>query len=532
MTKNVITQIFNFSFGRRLKHMYLKFHFLRKKNDANFQSLFIATPDNITITDLKGKIIDVSPSGIKMFGCDNLKSILGLSILDFIAPEDQTRAQQNITNMFGGIRKGPEEYSVFSKTKNKFIIEANAEFILGRNKKPHKIIFIIRDITYRKQTEEKLNLLIEAVTQCPVSIVITDKNGTIQYANPFCYKNTGYNANEIIGKNPRIFKSGLTSNDVYLQMWKTISGGNIWRGEIHNKKKDGSLYYEYASISPIKDNDGKISHFIGIKEDITLQKEYLNKLLENQQYLLQLNSQKDKFFSIIAHDLRSPLSSFLGLTELITNNTNNFTPDKIQKYMLTIKDSSVNLYNLLENLLEWARVQQGLLPFSPTIFNVKESINECLFSVYGNANTKNITINLFIDNDIQIKADKYMFQSIIRNLISNAVKFTTNNGFVNVNASIDELSNLKMKISDTGIGMSANMLRDLFQIDKNTSRKGTNGELSSGLGLLLCKEFVEIHKGKIWVESEIGQGSVFYFTINNNINNLNLTDNNLLYKRN
>jgi signal transduction histidine kinase len=185
------------------------------------------------------------------------------------------------------------------------------------------------------------------------------------------------------------------------------------------------------------------------------------------------------------------------------------SPDRIREITLDMRKSAVNLYSLLENLLEWSRMQRGNIEFSPVEFNLDEKVRECVDLVIGPALKKNIHIQIEIPQDLIINADFHMFCTIIRNLVSNAIKFTERGGKIMISASPDSGNLTEILISDTGIGMDLKMLGNLFTINDEIRRKGTEGEPSSGLGLLLCHEFVEKHGGKISVDSEVGKGSTF-----------------------
>lgn len=239
-----------------------------------------------------------------------------------------------------------------------------------------------------------------------------------------------------------------------------------------------------------------------------------NNLLEKQKKELHnLNATKDKFFSIISHDLRSPFNGFLGLTEIMAEESSNLTMDEIQKLAFNMRNSATNLFNLLENLLEWSKKQQGLISFNPKVLELLPIVDDGIAMMLETIKNKGIEIAHDIPDDLTVFTDCNMLQSVIRNLVSNAVKFTLKGGKISISAKATDNKSVEVSIRDSGIGMSSKMIEDLFRIDVETNRKGTEGELSSGLGLLLCKEFIEETGGNIWVESEEGNGTTVYFTI-------------------
>ena len=240
----------------------------------------------------------------------------------------------------------------------------------------------------------------------------------------------------------------------------------------------------------------------------------INDELRRQKEALEVaNATKDRFFSIIAHDLRNPFSGFLGLTEIMAEDLASLTLTEIQDLAQGMNKSATNLYHLLENLLQWSLMQREAIPFNPEIIPLLATLDDSITMLLESAKRKNIVLTYDIPDQIKVYADANSLQTIFRNLVSNAVKFTRNGGHVNVSAWIEAGQKVVVAIKDSGIGMSSKMLNDLFRIDVKTNRVGTAGELSSGLGLFLCKDFVEKHGGEIWVESVEGKGSTFYFTL-------------------
>ncbi len=240
----------------------------------------------------------------------------------------------------------------------------------------------------------------------------------------------------------------------------------------------------------------------------------LNKSLEEKvAELKRSNNEKDIFFSIIAHDIRNPFNGFLGLTQMMADELSDLTSEEIQMIARSMQDSATNLAGLLDNLLKWARMQQGLIPFDPETIELRSFMEESLKAELEHVKNKGLKSTFNVPNDLTAFADSNMIQFVLRNLISNAVKFTRNGGEINISAKANGDNSVEFSIKDTGIGMNSTMVDHLFRLDSQINRMGTEGEPSSGLGLTLCKEFVEKLGGKIWVESEVGKGSVFYFTV-------------------
>ncbi len=365
-------------------------------------------------------------------------------------------------------------------------------------------------------TKELNKKLTVAVEQSPVTIVITDINGTIEYVNPCFYKTTGYSKDEAIGKNPSILKTGMTNPRLHQELWNTITQGKTWQGQFVNKTKYGEEYVENSIVASIFNDNNDITHFIAIKEDVTEKVKIENEIKKNQQLhekeLEKLISTKDRFISILGHDLKNPFNSILGFSDLLLSDFNNLERERIFKYVKLINQSSQETYNLLNNLLEWSKSQQKQVPFNPQYEYLDNIILEIHQSLNNSAISKHIKIKIDTDEIIEMEIDKEMIKTVLRNMVSNAIKFTPEKGIINISA--HKLSDSAIiKIMDTGIGMDKELVQSLFHINKTRSIRGTNGEKGTGFGLLLCKELVEEHKGKIDVQSEVGKGSSFIITL-------------------
>lgn len=240
--------------------------------------------------------------------------------------------------------------------------------------------------------------------------------------------------------------------------------------------------------------------------------EQKNQIEHYSKELQNTNNSKDKFFSIIAHDLKGPFNSLLGFSELLSEEIEAGDITNTKKFVSIIHEKLNETYNLLINLLEWAQSQTERIKFTPQKISIYKAVNEITKLFSEQAAKKNIKLEVNISEDFEVFADVNMLNTIFRNLVSNAIKFTKKNGKVTIAAYLKN-NTIEINVKDTGLGMAASAIEKLFSIATNESTPGTSGEKGTGLGLILCKEFVEMHKGEIWVESELGNGSVFYFTI-------------------
>ncbi|RLD83449.1 MAG: hypothetical protein DRJ07_06640 [Bacteroidetes bacterium] len=652
----------------------------------------------------------------------------------------------------------------------KWILSKGISVATTDDGKPKRMLGTHADISKRKSDEEKIKKFSTGFEQTSNTIVITDINGNIEYVNPRFTELSGYSAKEVYKQNPRILNSGTQPKEYFAELWKTILSGKTWKGEFHNKKKNGEYYWENSIITPVRNEKGEINSFIAIKEDTTLRKkaeqalkeseekyrlitenvsdviwilnvsknkftyispaeekitgytakeslqqsiserfsqesakkaeetirtttpkfienpsnkitqvnnfqqkckdgsfvwievssnfrynpaneieiigtsrnidkrkkaelalkeseekfrnfidknkaiiisvdpstnriliankaavdfygyskaELINKsmaeinvlsadeiskiaskaggnklntfhfkhklanneirdiegypspvkvgdkthlliiifditerkkaaeaLKNSEAELKELNITKDKFFSIIAHDLKSPFNAIIGFSKILLEGHKEYDEEKREGMIKIVNSSAVRAFKLLENLLTWSRSHSGRIPYIPEELYLKTLLIETLYNQEGQASKKNIKITDTIHENELVFVDENMIATVLRNLISNAIKFTPKNG--NIVISSEKLTNsnfIKISVKDTGVGIPKDKIDDLFHIDKNISTQGTEKETGTGLGLILCKEFVEKHGGKIWVESEAGKGSTFMFTL-------------------
>ena len=282
----------------------------------------------------------------------------------------------------------------------------------------------------------------------------------------------------------------------------------FWEGRLI--VNDKMIWVSFKSIPRILKNGDIV--WTGTLEDITLHKQFEEVLKIKNAELQRLNADKDFFFSILAHDLKSPFTSILGFLELLINDIHTIDINQIEKQLSIVHDSANNAYHLLEDILVWALSQSGKLPFVPRTFNLKSCCNEVVKILNPTAEKKGITLKSLETSDIPIFADMNMLNTILRNLISNAIKFTREGGTITISSQLLN-SMLLISVSDNGVGISPELLTRLFDNCHLQSINGTSNEKGTGFGLLLCKKFVEQHGGTIWAESVLGQGSVFRFTL-------------------
>jgi PAS domain S-box-containing protein len=311
-----------------------------------------------------------------------------------------------------------------------------------------------------------------------------------------------------------LFRSRIHPDDVHFldenfaSIMKDKTPSNL---ELRLIQPDGTFKWIQNNIFPVIEDD-KLIKLKGVIIDITNRKRAELALKENERKLLQLNTDKDRFISILSHDLRSPFNNLLGLSEVLTEDIRKLDIVEIEEIAKNINKTAQTTFNLLEDILMWARANSGKIPFNPKTLSLEDICKNTLEIFNQSAKAKNIAINYSVPDHINVFADIDMLKTVLRNLVSNAIKFTNKNGAININAEEND-GNVTISVFDNGIGIKPDDLTKLFNISEVLTTKGTAEETGTGLGLLLCKEFVEKHGGKIWVESEVGKGSEFKFTL-------------------
>ena len=341
------------------------------------------------------------------------------------------------------------------------------------------------------------------------AIAIFEKDSTISDVNKEFCKISGYSKHEAIGMRWEQFIPPEDQEQVKKSSRKILINPNheLDNHEFKFYKKNGEIRYAIYSIAFLS-NRKIIASFI----DITEHKK--SELLINQknEELKRLIADKDRFLSILSHDLKNPLGLLLGFSELLKENISNYDIEEILIQVNSISRISQNVNNLLDNLLTWVRSQNGKLPFKPQKLHFMTICEDTIKTFRPNAEAKNITINFSGKDRSMFYADSEMLKTILRNLLSNAIKFTNAGGIININSEEAD-SKIIITVSDNGIGIKPDNLSRLFDISQVYTTPGTADEEGTGLGLLLCKEFVDKHGGEIWVKSEYGIGSEFKFSL-------------------
>lgn len=357
--------------------------------------------------------------------------------------------------------------------------------------------------------EEKYSLAFKSAPFLICLTRVSDK--VVVEVNNYFQKITGFNPKEIIGFESSEIKLWYDVRDREAYFSELLNERIVTENEYEFRKKSGEIYTVLISAEIININNEE--YIISVINDITERKKAEIVLKNSEITLKELNASKDKFFSIIAHDLKSPFNGILGFSEILYERTKQKDYEGIEGFAEVIQISSRHAVDLLSNLMEWARSQSGRMEFNPEYIEISGLLDETLEVLNISALQKSIPITIQkISNNLIVFADKLMLQTVLRNLISNAIKYTKAQGEIII--SIEEkATEFLFSIKDSGVGIDKDNIDKLFRIESSFSLEGTENEKGTGLGLILCKDFIEKHKGKIYVESKLGVGSTFYFTL-------------------
>jgi PAS domain S-box-containing protein len=496
------------------------FHESEEKYRMFFNNLTEAISLHKMITDEQGNVIDftyeeVNPAREKMINIQY--SELKNKTVKQVNPD----VEAGFIEKYGDIAKTgkPFNFEYFTKTFHKQLK------VKVFSPKYGYVATIIEDVTDQKKAEELLNKTLEkykTIFENSVEgIVLIDDTGTVTEWNK-CFENrTGFTKEVAIGKKLWEIQHSILTKDwknkypedtlekIWMNIINTLPENEIFKAEGQFLDSEGSLILTEDIICPISLHEGK--YYCIIQRDLTDRRNSEQELKVNEIKLKQLNATKDKLLSVIAHDLRSPFNSILGYSQNLRDNIRKYHVEESEKYLDIISSSAQSALNLLINLLSWAKNQTGQTIFYPEHLNLHQIIIEIVDLLNSSAKIKDISISHKVSKKIMINADKNMLRTIMQNLLSNAVKFTNPGGKIQIYA-VPYSEYVEITVSDSGIGLSKKAIRNLFELETNELAAGTLNETGSGLGLVICREFVQKHGGKIWVESKVGRGSDFKIT--------------------
>ncbi len=492
-------------------------------SETRLRSISDSALDAILMMNPKGAISYWNPAAERILGYSS-EEALGKDLHDLLVPKQY---HADFYTAFPGFLRSGTGNALGKTLERSAIRKDGQEIEVALSLSPAWLegawhaVGMLRDITDRKNMERNLSKLSAAVEHSPVSIIITARDGAIEYANPKVCQATGYSFGEILGKNPRILKGSEHPREYYQELWKTILSGNEWRGEFYNRNKDGSLVWERASISPICDESGLITNFVGVKENISEEKRLQSELARIAEYEKNARDQaelanraKSNYLASMSHEIRTPLNSILGMADLLVETELSREQDE---YLAVVRSAGETLQGLIDDVLDLSKIEAGMVQLDPTLFNLPDFVQQLISMMSVRAHHKNLSLtsSLAADVPVWLVGDSFRLRQILLNLIGNAIKFTEQ-GSVSLKIEPVMVSEAEIKVEfsvmDTGIGIPDDKLLTVFEAFRQANTSTTRNYGGSGLGLAISRRLVEMMGGVIGVDSTLGVGSCFHFT--------------------
>jgi len=479
------------------------------ESGIRFRTLVECSPDAILLSDLNtGLVLEANQTAVNLWRMPK-ENIIGAQITQ-LHPSHLGITAQSDWKQLSTVSKDRPAHLIESVILQADGTEILVEIIVQETLFQGKFVLysIFRDITGRKQAEEKLRQLSLAIQQSPVSVVITNTQGAIQYVNPKFVQVTGYTAEEVAGQNPRILQSGKHSPKFYKQLWQTIANGKEWRGEFQNKRKNGKLFWESTIISPIKNDSGKITHYVAVKEDVTEQK-YLEQQIRQQERLAAVG----QLAAGIAHDFNNLLTGIIGYAELLQYSPD--IPESARPDLNRISQQGARAAQLIRQILDFSRQSSREPHPLDLVVYLKETIK---FMERTIPETIRINFN-FSEEDCIVHADPAQLQQVLTNLAVNARDAMPQGGTLTLALSTETFSPdasrpspdlepghwVCLKVIDTGTGIAPEILPHIFEPFFTTKKIGEG----TGLGLAQVYGIIKQHNGSVVVDSQVGQGTTF-----------------------
>ncbi len=506
--------------------------------------MFHSLEESVLIVTPERKLIDVNRATEKIFGYtkEELEN-LSTEVLH-VDHDHYVKFGERIQAAFSRDRAASFVFEAKRKNGEVFPSEHTVALLKNEDGSPLGIVSVVRDISKRKAYETQLKLhqekleqmvkdrtawleremaekekisqeankLFQAVEVSPVSVVITDHEGRIEYVNNKFTDLTQYEKHEAIGQNPRVLKSGQHDPDFYKTLWKTLKQGKEWYGEFCNKKKDGALFWEKASIGPVRNSSGEITHFVAVKEDTTELKKMIEDLQSARKDADRANRAKSLFLSSMSHELRTPLNSILGFSQILMEDKGAIDFEKRQDHINKIYRSGRHLLRLINDILDLAKIESGKIDLSMEKIDPFSAVESTLELLQHQAEKKQVTLKASPpDQGLLIEVDTTRYQQILLNLVSNAIKYNVSGGAVTVDFSVVPHESVHINVTDTGRGIAQKHAERLFAPFDRLGAETSNIQ-GTGIGLTITKVLVEAMNGRISYKSRVGEGTTFTVT--------------------
>ena len=507
--------------GRKLGRLFILHDITQRKlaeqarheSETRYQLLIELMPDGVMMHH-NGKVIFANPASARLIGAKSVDELLGKTVLDFVHPDSLAIVLQRIQNVFS-------ENQAVPLIEEKFVRLDGSVIDVEVTSRPIKVegetfgLTVFHDFSERKRAQERLLQLSRAVEQSPTSIVITNAAGSIEYANPKFTQITGYSQEEALGQNPRILRAGEARPEFYKNLWETITSGRQWHGEFLNRKRNGDLFWEFASISPVMDQSGKITHYVAVKEDITERKQAEADLQQYAGELQARNEELDAFSHTVAHDLKEPIGIIASYTDLIIDQYDDLPAAQAQSLLRKVRQNTDRLTRIIAELMLLAGVRKQVVLIEP--LNMAAILEEVLdrLTILTTRNEAQITFQGEGPDPgpkdwPAVLGYAPWVEEIWANYLSNAIHYGGKPPQVEIGAFRQENGKVCFFVRDNGLGLSDSEQKMLFTPFTKLNQVRTKGQ---GLGLSIVRTIAEKLDGEVGVKSVPGQGSLFYFAL-------------------
>lgn len=508
------------------------------RRESELRTIIESEPECVKLMDTMGRLIMINPAGLSILGVESSSQVLGKSMVDFVAPADRESFSAFGQSVMAG-QSGMLEFDIVGINGTRHRMESHAVPIRDESGQVTSILAVTRDVTERHQAQDELRKLRLAIEQSPEGICITDMSGDIEYVNPAFIESCGYSRDELIGQNPRILSAGQTPLAVYAEMWNILRMGETWRGELINRRKNGEIYIESEIISPVRNINGQITHYLGVKQDVTekkktedlleLHRSKLEELVAQRTEELQLANAdleiardqardaakaKASFLSNMSHEIRTPMNGIIGMLHLLHRTTPN---SKQLDYLRKMERSASHLLTLINDILDLSKIDAGKLLLESRPINIGQIVSAVASIVGESAQEKGLRLITDIgEKPSNLSGDTTRITQVLLNYASNAVKFT-DHGYVKI--SVDRVSDteksatIRFTVEDSGPGIEQNAQARIFDAFEQADHTTTKSLKGTGLGLAIARNLAVLMGGETGLESTLGKGSTFWFTV-------------------
>ncbi|TCJ19753.1 PAS domain S-box protein, partial [Parasulfuritortus cantonensis] len=509
---------------------------LLRSNEARVSSLLASTGEGVYGVDLSGACTFINPAALAMLGYVDEHTVIGRNMHDLIhyARADGSVCVAAQCPILGTLRGEGEHHvdtDVFWRADGTAVPVEYRSNAQRRDGLLVGAVVTFSDISERLRTEDQLRKLNRAVEQSPESIVITDLEARIVFVNESFLTATGYAREDVMSQNPRLLQSGQTPRTTYAELWAALTEGRPWQGEFINRRRDGSLYHEYAIVAPIRQPDGQVSHYLAVKQDITERKRIEAELDQYREHLEELVSRrtaeldaalaraeaasraKSTFLANMSHEIRTPMNAILGLAHILA--TENASPRQTER-LAKISASARHLLGILNDILDFSKIEAGRLTLEPHEFAVADLVGNLHSLLDAQVAARGLHFDVDLDGlPGRLVGDVTRLAQILLNYLGNAVKFTEH-GRLSLRGRCLERNDsdllVRFEVEDTGIGIPADKLARIFQPFEQADGSTTRLYGGTGLGLAICRRLAGMMGGETGVESEPGRGSLFWCT--------------------